>query len=195
MNVSEKEADDALRACGDDILDAALYLEALGRVRTPRGGFYTEEPAMDAPNRANNGQRHASESFGEAVGRFFRWFGGLIGKGMNNYLEVRKNGSTSFRVPITIFVIALLTPCMPLIVALLVVGLFFDYGYHFAGPNIRENCTGNAFTNGCSNVARDIKVSFTENSNCNNGCNGADGAPGANGFGGNGGNGGEGGCF
>ena len=201
MNVSEKEADDALRACGDDILDAALYLEALGRVRSPRGGFYAETPIAENATRATN-DRHASESFGEAVRRFGRWLGGVIRKGMNNYLEVRKNGETSFRVPITIFVIALFTPCMPVIVALLVIGLFFDFNYHFAGPNIKENCTGNAITNGCSNVARDIKRSFAEDDE--NGANGADGAKGADGAngadgacgaGGCGGNGGEGGCW
>ena len=106
MNVSEKEADDALRACGDDILDAALYLEALGRVRTPSGGFYTEIPGPERTVKSEN-NRHASESFGEAVKRFGRWFVGVLKKGMNNYMEVRKNGETSFRVPLTIFVIAL----------------------------------------------------------------------------------------
>ena len=47
MNVSEQEADAALRACGEDILDAALYLEALGRVRMPSGGAYSETPNME----------------------------------------------------------------------------------------------------------------------------------------------------
>ena len=193
MNVSEKEADDALRACGDDILDAALYLEALGRVRTPSGGFYTEIPGPERTAKAEN-NRHASETFGEAVKRFGRWFLDVLKKGMNNYMEVRKNGETTFRIPLTIFVIALFTPALPVIIALLVVGLFFDYNYHFSGPNLKENNVGNAAAEGCYSVARDIKKSFTGN----DGADGADagnGAAGAPGEGGNGGNGGEGGEF
>lgn len=164
MNVSEKEADDALRACNDDILDAALYLEALGRVRMPSGGFYAETPGPERSAQAQN-TRHASETFGEAVRRFGRWFLGVLKKGMNNYIEVRKNGETSFRVPLTIFVIALFTPALPVIIGLLVVGLFFDYNYHFAGPDLKDNNLGNAAAAGCYNVAHDIKRSFAADGN------------------------------
>lgn len=189
MNVSEQEADAALRACGEDILDAALYLEALGRVRMPSGGAYSETPNMERGPQPQP-QRHASESFGEALRRFGRWFIDLLKKGMENYLEVRKNGETSFKIPLTIFVIALFTPLLPLIVVLMIIGLFFDYGYHFSGPNLKENGAYNKAAAGCSNVARDIKVSFTEGArNCGNGGNGgcAGGQGGNGGFaGGNG---------
>ncbi|MBP5489558.1 MAG: DUF4342 domain-containing protein, partial [Lachnospiraceae bacterium] len=158
MNVSEQEADAALRACGEDILDAALYLEALGRVRMPSGGAYSETPNMERGPQPQP-QRHASESFGEALRRFGRWFLDLLKKGMENYLEVRKNGETSFKIPLTIFVIALFTPLLPLIVVLMIIGLFFDYGYHFSGQNLKENGAYNKAAAGCSNVARDIKVS------------------------------------
>ena len=198
MNVSEKEADDALRACGDDILDAALYLEALGRVRTPSGGFYSETPGPERTAQTQN-TKHASETFGEAVRRFGRWTLGVIKKGMNNYLEVHKNGETSFRIPLTIFVIALFTPALAVIVALLVIGLFFDYSYHFTGPDLKDNNIGNAAAEGCYNVARDIKKSFAGNDgncgNCAQNGNGAAGANGADGFGGNGGEGGNNGEF
>ncbi len=192
MNVSEKEADDALRACGDDILDAALYLEALGRVRMPSGGFYAETPGPERNAQSQN-TRHASETFGEAVRRFGRWTLGVIKKGMNNYIEVRKNSETTFRVPLTIFVIALFTPALPVIIALLVIGLFFDYSYHFTGPDLKDNNLGNAAAKGCYDVAHDIKRSFAnEGCNCTAGAengNGAAGAPGADGFGGKGGDG------
>lgn len=181
MNVSEKEADDALRACGDDILDAALYLEALGRVRMPSGGFYAETPGPERTAQAQN-TRHASESFGEAIRRFGRWTLGVLKKGMNNYLEVRKNGETSFRIPLTIFVIALFTPALAVIVALLVVGLFFDYNYHFTGPDLKDNNIGNAAAKGCYDVAHDIKRSFAGN----DGAAGADAGNGAAGANGNG---------
>ena len=189
MNVSEQEADAALRACNDDILDAALYLEALGRVRMPSGGYYQETPNMDRGPQAAP-QRHASESFGEALRRFGRWFVDVVKKGMINYLEVRKNGETTFRIPLTIFVILLFTPLLPAIVVLMIIGLFLDYGYHFAGPNLKENGACNRAAAGCSNVARDIKSSFAEGANGANG-NGANGGEGGNGgFGGEGGNGG-----
>ena len=162
MNVSEQEADAALRACGEDILDAALYLEALGRVRTPSGGYYRETPNMERAPQPEP-QRHASESFGEAVRRFFRWLLDMMKKGMHNYLEVRKNGETSFRIPLTVFVILLCTPCLPVVLILLVVGLFFDFGYHFSGPNVKENGVCNKAAAGCVNVARDIKQSFASN--------------------------------
>jgi len=161
MNVSEQEADGALRACNEDILDAALYLEALGRVRMPSGGYYSEMPRMEA-GPAPQPQRHASESLGEALRRFGRWFVDVLKKGMDNYFEVWKNGVVSFRIPLTIFVILLLTPLMPFLAALIVIGLFFDYSYHFAGPNLKENGTCNRAAAGCSNVARDIRRSFSE---------------------------------
>ncbi len=179
MNVTEQEADAALRACGEDILDAALYLEALGKVRMPSGGYYSETPSMERGPQQQT-QRHASESFGEAVRRFGRWFVNVVKKGMDNYFEVSKNGETSFRVPLTIFVIALFTPLLPFIIALLVVGLFFDYGYHFTGPDLKADNLGNAAAQGCANVAQDIKKSFS-GANGQNGCAGE--TPAADSFG------------
>ena len=159
MNVTEVEADAALRACGDDILDAALYLEALGRVRMPSGGFYAETPT-DGRADAQAPVRRASESFGEVIRKFFRWCLHVIRKGMDNYLEVRKDGETKFRLPITIAVIAALV-CFPVTVALLIIGLFCDFQYHFAGPDISEKFVGNTAAAGCSNVATSRQASAT----------------------------------
>ena len=41
--VTREEADAALAANNDDILDAVLYLESLGRIRTPRTATYVED--------------------------------------------------------------------------------------------------------------------------------------------------------
>ena len=60
--VTREEADAALAANNDDILDAVLYLESLGRIRTPRTATYVEDMQEESYSEEPV-RKHKSESF------------------------------------------------------------------------------------------------------------------------------------
>lgn len=136
--VTREEADAALAANNDDILDAVLYLEALGRIRNPKVAQYSEdyydEPVKNEPKKA----QHKSESFGELLGRFCRWCVKLVKAGCENYLDIEKNEDTIVRIPLIIPAI-LLIPCFWLMAILMIVGLFFGFRYSLSGPAFDKN--------------------------------------------------------
>ena len=136
--VTREEADAALAANNDDILDAVLYLEALGRIRNPKVAQYSEdyydEPVKSEPKKA----QHKSESFGELLGRFCRWCVKLVKAGCENYLDIEKNEDTIVRIPLIIPAI-LLIPCFWLMAILMIVGLFFGFRYSLSGPAFDKN--------------------------------------------------------
>ncbi len=168
MEVDEFEADAALRACGDDILDAALYLEALGKVKRPAGGYYTEIPENVRATEKAAPQRYASESFGEFVKRLLQKFVNLVKLGMHNYLQVRKNGESKLEVPITIFVILLLLPSCPIVLALMLISLFCDYSYRFVGENLNQDNSGNRISESCSRFAESVRKDWNESKQAQN---------------------------
>lgn len=159
--VSEEEAAAALNACNDDILDAVLYLETLGKVRNPKVAAYVEEPVEDMVKKESkkNKDMHKSESFGEAVGRFCNWCLRVIKAGCSNYFDVLHNGEKVFGVPIILPVI-LLIPCGWLEAILLLVGLFFGFSYRFSGPAFSKKSKVNDFSDRCSTKTEEFKEGF-----------------------------------
>ena len=122
-----------------------MYLESLGRIRTPRTATYvenmTEETFQEEPV-----NKHKSESFGEAVGRFCAWIVKLVKAGCENYLDIAKDGETKARIPLIVPALLLL-PCFWLEAILLIVGLCFGCQYSFSGPAFKKDGKAN-------NVAR-----------------------------------------
>ena len=156
--VSEDEAEAALNACNDDILDAVLYLETLGKVRNPKVAAYVEEPMVE-PKKESRKETHKSESFGEAVGKFCNWCLRVIKAGCNNYFDIAHNGDKVAGIPIIIPVI-LLIPLGWLEAILLVVGLFCGCSYSFSGPAFSKNGKANSFSDKCSTKTEEFKEGF-----------------------------------
>lgn len=186
--VSREEADTALNACNDDILDAMLYLEALGKVRRPSGGSYTTGGAQSDPasfqssgysnsgetNRQGNGgngnpqqnSQSSGSSFATELGKLVRWIGDLLKKGMVNYLDVTKDGNCNFSIPLTVLVF-LFIPFFWIMTVLCLVLLLCGYRYEFRGPNFRSDDKANQMlhnaADACSNVKDDFKKGYGEN--------------------------------
>ncbi len=143
--VTREEAEAALAANNDDILDAVLYLEALGRIRNPKVAQYSEEYYEEPVKKsAPKKETRKSESFGEVLGRFCRWCVKMIKAGCVNCLDIEKDAEVVVRIPLIIPAI-LLIPCFWLMGILMIVGLFFGFRYSLSGPAFdKENKINNA---------------------------------------------------
>ncbi len=146
-NISFEEAKAALEATNGDILEAIVNLEKQNRIKGPEGGgnYSTQqktEPENDGGSKTGNASTHAqSASFGELVGRFFRWCGRIIHKGNINSLEVLRGKENIMSIPVTVLVLLLIFAFW-IIIPLIIIGLFFDYRYRFAGPDLgKEHVT------------------------------------------------------
>lgn len=169
--VSREDAEGALRACSEDILDAILYLEMLGKVRRPEGSFAGTETAFDNGPRENNNDftknihkdssnpEEGRSTFSKELGKFFGCIGRLIKKGMNNYLDVTKDGNCNFSIPLTILVF-LFIPFFWMMTILLLVLLLCGYRYEFRGPDFRSDDNANRMLNNASNACNAAKEEF-----------------------------------
>lgn len=157
-NVSYEEAKQALENSNWDILDAMIYLEQNGKVKGPEHTSYTtqcEKKIIEVESEKEN-----KASFGDLMKRFMKWCARWIEKGNNNSFCVEKNRREIFRVPITLLVV-LLFFAFWVVLPLLVVGLFFNLRYHFAGPDIRNvDIDLNRAMDGAASAAENIKNEF-----------------------------------
>ncbi len=156
--VTREEADAALAANNDDILDAVLYLESLGRIRTPRTATYVEDMQEESYSEEPV-RKHKSESFGEAVGRFCAWIVKLVKAGCENYLDIAKDGETKARIPLIVPAL-LLIPCFWLEAILLIVGLCFGCQYSFSGPAFKKDGKANQFARKASESTEQFREQF-----------------------------------
>lgn len=158
-NVSYEEARAALDACGDDILEAMIYLERQGKVKPPsEGGYYSsrqEEPEKETAEEDSRNGTQKGETFSQLAGRFFRWCGRIIEKGNRNSFEVRRGDKVVIAVPVTALVLLLIFAfwfTLPLII----VGLFFGCRYTFKGPDL-ESTGVNHMMDSAAGAAESLK--------------------------------------
>ena len=95
--VSYEEAKAALEACGEDILDALVYLENQGKIKKPDVSVYTTEaePSEEVKEAARQYEKASSETFGDQVKKLMNWIGSLIKKGCENFFIVSKKTKKS----------------------------------------------------------------------------------------------------
>lgn len=132
-NVSYDEAKEALNACGDDLLDALIYLEKKGKVTPPQeGGFYSSRQEGQASQSQNGAVASEPQRSGESVGdmfrRLWRWICKVFRLGNTNMFEASKNGEAIISFPVTVLVIFLIFGFW-IVLPLLVVGLFCGFRY------------------------------------------------------------------
>lgn len=162
--VTYQEAKEALEACDFDMLDAVVYLEQKGRIEKPNVGSYSTDSKVPA-NAAEFEKAQQSyedsckkQTFGDAMSKFFEWFKKIVKKGCDTTFSVDRNGENVFRVPVIVFVIALIF-AFPVTVILLIVGMFMDCRYSFLGfestiVDINDMC--NKASDACTNLKNDI---------------------------------------
>lgn len=156
-NVSYEEAKQALENSNWDILDAMIYLEQSGKVHGPEHSSYTtqtEKVKIDID------EKDCKSSFSDNLRRFGRWCQRLLEKGNNNSFCVERDNNEIFRIPITLLVVFLLCAFW-VVVPLLVIGLFFNMRYQFAGSDIRSvDLDLNKAMDSAADAAENIKNEF-----------------------------------
>ena len=164
-NVSYAEAKAALDACGDDLLEALLYLERQGKVNPPEhGGFYSSKSEQKEKQNDTAETVHSSEpkgeSFSELMGRFFRWIRGLFVKGCENMFDVQRGDSQIITMPVIVLVLLLIF-CFWLVIPLLIIGLFFGCRYRFRGRDVEKTAV-NKVMQSAENAAETLKTDIKE---------------------------------
>lgn len=162
-NISYDEAKKALEETNGDILEAIINLEKQNRIKPPKGGGYyssrdTQQGREDNDFRQNMKEKSKADegtSFGQLVGKFFRWCGKIINKGNRNNLEIIKDGAKAMSIPVTVLVLLLLFMFW-VTIPLMIIGLFFGYSYRFSGPDLgKENV--NRAMDSVAEVAENLK--------------------------------------
>lgn len=164
-NVTYNEAKAALEACGDDLLDAVIYLERQGKINAPQGGGHynsaggaVHDKGQEEAGPAYNANR--GESFSQLLGRAWRWCGMIISKGNRNSFEVRQHERSVMAIPVTILVLLLLCAFW-IVVPLIIIGFFFNFRYVFKGPELEK--TGvNRVMGSAANVADNIRQEISK---------------------------------
>ena len=159
-NVSYNEAKAALDACGDDLLEAMIYLEQQGKVTPPNSQGHYSTYREQYPQGENGGYTGAGgtqrgETFGETLRRFWRWICSVVHKGNTNRFVVSRGGAQITSLPVTLLVVLVL--CAFWVSApLIVIGLFCGCKYQFRGPNLDDSSVNNVMDS-VANAADNIK--------------------------------------
>ena len=162
--VSYEDARNALNACNNDILEAIIYLEKLGKIEAPAMTSYT---TGDENKRSSEQFADAQEKYHEdcknttvkgALNKFFNWCGELFKKCNEIKFRVTKNEEKLGEVPLLILIL-LIVCCFWITIPLLIIGLFFNFKYSFSGVNevtvdINKMC--DKATEACTNIKNDM---------------------------------------
>lgn len=157
-NVTYEDAKNALEACQWDMLDAMVYLEKLGKVKEPGQTVYStsydaQTQYVSVVDKVNE-QKESGESCLKKLARLFKkaWQ-----KGNDNDFCVFHKDEEIIRVPVWVFVLALLF-AWHVILIVMVVSLFFDCRYSFVGKDDLSKV--NQFMSKANNLAEKAKEEY-----------------------------------
>jgi len=159
-NVSYEDAKRALEASNWDLLDAMILLEKEGKVASQKT-YSTEKEEQrssyssveDVVN--NQKEEQNKESFGTKIKKFAKY---VWQKGNDNSLVVTHEDKVVFKIPVWVFVIALLVAWHVILLAM-VISLFFGCRYSFQG---KDDLTGvNNVMDKASEMAEQVKDEFS----------------------------------
>lgn len=163
--VTYEDAKAALEACDYDMLDAIIYLEKLDKIKKPDVDKYTTESSETYTtsefDKAQEDYKKdcSKKTLGNVVDGFMGVLKKLLKKSIDTKFEVVRYEETVINVPVLVLVIALIFAFW-VVLPLLIVGMFFDFKYHFAGinsvnVNINEMCDKAA--DACTDIKNDMK--------------------------------------
>ena len=137
-NVTYDEAREALDACGDDLLDAVIFLEKKGKVPSPDGGgsYSSKSNGQSSAGQSGAYKSHARnhDSFGDVLGKFISWICDLVKKGFIHTFNVSRKGQSLLTIPVILLII-LACAAFWIVVPLLIIGMFLECRYTFGGPD------------------------------------------------------------
>ncbi len=176
-NISYEEAKKILEETNGDVLEAIVKLEKENRINAPKGGYYNSKDEKKDLNKQLSAQydekkenKDDGASFGELLGRFFRWCGKILNRGNKNNLIVTKGEEKIMSIPVTILVILLIFTFW-ITLPLLIIGLFFGYKYRFVGPDLGKENVNRAMDSvaeAAENFIKDIKGEKTNGKDSDN---------------------------
>ena len=124
-----------------------------------------EESKEKNKRESNENHKEKSGGIGEVIGRIFKFIGKIIGKGNENYFEIRKEGEKPIKISLTISVLLLIIAFCPVVI-FLVIGLFFGYKYSITGPDINNDKVNDVFekvSKSANTIKDDFKEGYKEN--------------------------------
>lgn len=130
--VSYQEAKEALEVTEGNVLDAILNIE---KKKGAQQASSTES--------TKSNESYSQPSNNESVDRFFAWVKKLLNQSLANKLEIVKDQSVVLSLPVLVFVILVLF-LFWVTLPLLIIGLFFGYGYRFSGPDLEKTKVNSA---------------------------------------------------
>lgn len=166
-NISFDEAKTALDATNGDVLEAIIYLEKQGKVNAPSGsGYYSSEktadPNVDGFKTNSREKQNKYDKGGETFTSLLKTFGKfclkMIHKGNANYFEVLKSEEIKASIPVTALALLLIF-AFPMVVPIMIIGLFFGFRYRFNGPDFMGNTVNDAMNN-AADAAVNLKKSI-----------------------------------
>ena len=136
--VSYAPAKEALEQTDGDILEAVILLEKQQKIQ-PQGGYTTVETKTveDSKSLGSNGKKSKDSEVNETFKDLGRFLKDLLHKGNTNRFDVIKDKKVVMMIPMTLFVLLILFAFW-FMLPLLVIGLFFGYGYRFSGADLEK---------------------------------------------------------
>lgn len=135
--VSYAQAKEALEATDGDILEAVILLEKQQKIQseptTNNSSRAEEKTARSTENTTKSKDSEVNETFRD-LGRFLK---DLLHKGNTNHFDVIKDKKVVMMIPMTLFVLLILFAFW-VVLPLLIIGLFFGYGYRFSGSDLEK---------------------------------------------------------
>lgn len=135
--VTYDDAKVALEASNDDVLDAIIWLERLGKAQTQTASYTTSaaQPGPVSPEMAqaqyDYQQSSKKSKFGEWLGRVGNEAKRIVRASLDTSFVITRHGEKVFSMPVLFIILGILLwwAAFPL----LVVGLFLDCHYHIEG--------------------------------------------------------------
>lgn len=182
--VTYEEAKAALAVADWDMLDAILQLEREGKIEERQSetknftsgadhsgaegaaGSQQSFQTTDTPQLiAESYQSHQEEqkSGKRKMDVFWAWCKKILKKSVDNKFIVTRHGEQVMEMPVLLLVVLLLASVWTILIVL-AIGLFFGFGYRFAGPDLGREDINETMAK-VNNVADNIKSEFQHEKN------------------------------
>ena len=159
--VTFEKANEALKACEYDVLEALVYLEKTGEINSDNVAKYSTGVA-EVSDEFDKTQSDYQKSCKSGVKDFGSWISDLFKKGCGTSFVVTKKDEKIISVPVIVFVLLVLFAFW-IVIPLIVVGFFFECRYQFDGfenTTIDINDVCNKTCDKASEVCESIKKEF-----------------------------------
>lgn len=132
--VTYQEAKEALEVTEGNVLEAIINIEK-------RRGETKQSTHASQNRQEERTQREESNS--DSLDQFVEWVKRWVHRGTINKLEVVRNKKVVLALPVLVFIILVLFVFW-VTVPLLIISLFFGYGYRFSGPDLEKTKVNDA---------------------------------------------------